>query len=215
MSSGRRVEDLIRRATVADLPAMARIHVASGTPGLLTDLGEWFLRRAYYRRLLEDPRGRALAMDLDNKMVGFVTFSTDSERMYSSIFRGSILELGGAVIARSLRRPRVARDLLETVLQVGGSVPERAIKSEIVSLEIERQYQGMGFGYFLLRAAAEELRAMGATPIKARILQDFPAVERLYAQTGFVAGTPFRLHGRRWRFMLTPEAGSPTAADVA
>ena len=38
----------IRQATTADLASMAHIHATSGTPGLLSDLGEEFLRDVFY-----------------------------------------------------------------------------------------------------------------------------------------------------------------------
>ena len=51
-----------------------------------------------------------------------------------------------------------------------------------------------------------KLRAAGASRIKARILVDNVAVERLYPPLGFRRGETFRLHGRNWVLMVLDDA---------
>ena len=51
-----------------------------------------------------------------------------------------------------------------------------------------------------------ELRAAGATRIKARILAENVAVERLHPPLGFRRGATFRLHGREWLLMVLDDA---------
>ena len=80
------------------------------------------------------------------------------------------------------------------------------IPAEAVSLEIAPAYQGFGLGFLLLQAAVEALRAGGARRIKARILVENRAVERLHPPLGFRRGTEFRLHGRNWVLMILDDA---------
>jgi GNAT superfamily N-acetyltransferase len=180
---------------------MATIHRTSGTPGLLSDLGQRFLERVYYAGLLEDVESGADVLELEHSVIGFVSYSRDS----ASMFRSVILRrarLSAICIARAAaRKPRVLRDLLETILATSRNSLARDVKSEIVSLEIASGHQGLGLGFTLLKRAVDLLVDEGR-PIKARILTDNSAVERLYQALQFRSVGAFRLHGRAWTMLV-------------
>ena len=185
---------------------MARIHATSGTPGLLSDLGEAFLRDVYYAGLLASPVGKARVIEVGGNVAGFVTYSLDSDRLFGEVFQGRRVATVIAVVRASVRKPRVSIDFLQTVLTVKRASEGSDIRAEAVSLEVAREFQGLGLGFFLLQAAVEEMRAAGARRIKARLLADHRAVERLYPPLGFHRGAPFRLHGRDWVLMISDDA---------
>ena len=111
----------LRPALPSDVPEMAHIHAHSGTPGLLTDLGAGFLR-AYYRRLISSRLGRATVLDISGEVAGFVTASPDSTRLFEQIFGGRhVAGTALAVALASIRHPRTARSVLETVRSVRGT----------------------------------------------------------------------------------------------
>jgi GNAT superfamily N-acetyltransferase len=193
----------MRTAQPADLPSLARIHVGSGTPGLLADIGERYLRQVYYRRLLDSPVGRAEVIELAGHVAGFVTWSPRSALLYRSIV--APLPTAAFLARAALRRPRVARDFIESALHVEREAAD--VDAEIVSLEVDPAFQGLGLGFFLLERAVDDLRAAGAPAIKARILDGHDAVEALYARLGFARGDAFRLHGRPWRLLIWRAGG--------
>jgi len=195
----------IRRATAADLGAMAHIHATSGTPGLLSDLGERFLREVFYAGLLASPFGNAIVIEIEGKVGGFATYSPDSGRLFSDIFRPRKAATLRALARAFPRRPRVLVDFAQTVLTVdrtGADIP-----AEAVSLEVAPALQGLGLGFLLLQSSVTGLQAAGATRIKARILECNREVERLYPPLGFHRGPTFRLHGRDWVLMVLEPAG--------
>jgi len=196
----------IRAATPADLGAMAHIHATSGTPGLLSDLGEAFLRDVYYAGLLSSPAGKALVIEIGGKVAGFVTYSADSGKLFGEIFRRRIGTTLLALTRASLRKPRVTFDFAQTVFTVERSGEGSDIPAEAVSLEIAPAFQGLGLGFLLLQRAVTDLRAAGATRIKARILAANQAVERLHPPLGFHRAATFRLHGRDWVLMVLDDA---------
>jgi GNAT superfamily N-acetyltransferase len=200
--AAKRFSRAIRPATPADLGAMARIHATSGTPGLLADLGEGFLRDIYYRGLLASPLGRALVVEAGGRVGGFVSYSVDSARLYRDIFRRRRVATLVAVARASLRRPRVALHFLQTILTVDRKDGGADYPAETVSLEVDPAFQGLGIGFVLFQAAITELRALGATRIKSRILADNRAVERLHPPLGFREKVRFRLHGRDWILLV-------------
>ena len=196
----------IRQATTADLASMAHIHATSGTPGLLSDLGEEFLRDVFYAGILRSPLGKAVVIEVGGAVAGFQTYSVDSDRLFSDIFRRRKTATVLALARASLRKPRVALDFAATVLAVRRSGEGSDIKAETVSLEVAPAYQGFGLGFLLLQAGVNELRRAGATRIKARILVENTAVERLHPPLGFRQGGRFRLHGRDWVLMVLDDA---------
>ena len=204
--AAQRFRKSIRAATTDDLGEMAHIHATSGTPGLLSDLGVAFLRDVYYAGLLASPAGKALVIDVGGNVAGFVTYSPDSSRLFSEIFRRRIGATLLALARASVRKPRVLLDFAQTVFSVRRAGEGWDIPAEAVSLEIAPAFQGFGLGFVLLQAAVEDLKAAGATRIKARILVENRAVERLHPPLGFRRGALFRLHGRDWVLMVYGDA---------
>jgi len=196
----------IRAATPADLGAMAHIHATSGTPGLLSDLGEAFLRDVYYTGLLASPVGKALVIEIGGKVAGFTTYSADSGRLFGEIFRPRLGRTLLAVAKATLRKPRVPIDFAQTVLTVDRTGEGSDIRAEAVSLEVAPEFQGLGLGFLLLQTAVADLRAEGVTRIKARILASNRPVERLHPPLGFHRASTFRLHGRDWVLMVLDDA---------
>lgn len=190
--------DAVRPASHDDLSAMARIHATSGTPGLLADLGERFLRDVYYRGLLDSPDGSSSVIPVAGDVVAFVTWSRNSDRLFSDIFRRRLFRASWLVLVAGIRKPRVLRDFAQSVLTVRRSTVGSDIDAEIVSLEVAPAYQGLGLGLTLLDRATGDLVASGVPAIKARLLDGHTAVSRLYDRLGFMREAPFRLHGRDW-----------------
>jgi len=197
----------IRHATRADIAAMADIHVRSGTPGLLSDLGEAFLRDVFYRGILESPIGHGFVIEINGTIAGFETFSLNSDRLFAHVFRRRLGATLLALARAAIHKPRVLRDFVETVITVRSRGEAAAIPAESISLEVAPEFQGIGLGFLLLQAGVNELRALGAGRIKARILENNTAVERLYPPLGFRRAGRFKLHGRDWVLMVLDDAG--------
>ena len=197
-----RFRDAIRPARPADLPVLAAIHVTSGTPGLLSDLGAQFLERVYYRGVLESPLASIYVLEMAQSPAGFVAFSPDSDRLFVQAMGRRWYLAGWLILLAGLRRPRVMRDLLETVLSVRRHDLDRGIKAEVFSLQIHLRYQGLGLGLILLERALARLQEQGCTEVKSRTLVSNVPVERLHEYCGFRAAGTFRLHCRVWHMMV-------------
>jgi ribosomal protein S18 acetylase RimI-like enzyme len=198
----------IRPATPADLAAMAHIHATSGTPGLLTELGEAFLRDVFYAGLLKSRFGQARVIDVSGRVAGFSTYSPDSARLFRDIFRPRLGRTLLALARASVRRPRVALHFAQTVLVVDRHGAGADIPAEAVSLEVAPEFQGLGLGFLLLQAGVTDLQSQGVSRIKARILECNREVERLYPPLGFHRGGSFRMHGRDWALMVLDTPGT-------
>ncbi len=184
---------------------MAHIHATSGTPGLLSDLGEAFLRDVYYRPAGPAPgEGRSHRDRREARRVRYLQHRFG--RLFGEIFRPRFRQTLLAVARATLRKPRVAIDFAQTVLTVDRTGEGSDIRAETVSLEVAPEFQGLGLGFPLLQAGVTDLQAMGATRIKARILTSNSPVERLHPPLGFHRASTFRLHGREWVLMVLDDA---------
>lgn len=119
-SATRTTDDfVIRHASRADLPEMARIHVRMLPVGLFPALGERFVRR-WHRTYLDCRFGVALVAgdvtDPSGEIAGFLVGSTDHAGYMSALVAHrrqlSRLALAGAV--GMLRRPRLIGRFLRT-----------------------------------------------------------------------------------------------------
>jgi GNAT superfamily N-acetyltransferase len=194
--------DRIRPAGADDLASIAAIHHGSGTPGLLADLGPAFLERVYYRGILESPIAETYVIELDLAPAGVVSLTTDANRLFTQVFRRRLFLAARLAMAAAVRRPRILRDLIETVLDVRRNPLGGGITAEIISLQVAPRYQGVGLGLFMLQRATDRLLQLGAVPFKSRMLASNTAVTRLYAFLGFRMAGSYALHGRTWEMWI-------------
>jgi len=205
-STSERISRQIRPITGSDLKALAEVHIGSGTPGFLSDLGISFLENIYYAVLIDDPYSGGAAIDIGNEVAGFVTYSTDSSKLFRSIFLKKPIPFIMSIIKSMLKRPRILLDFLGVVFHVQADRLATGVDAEVVSLEVRPPYQGLGLGYFLIERAVSELRTKKqGQPIKVRIFSDHVAVARLYESLNFHEVGKFRLNGRNWSMMVNDE----------
>jgi GNAT superfamily N-acetyltransferase len=182
---------------------MAHIHATSGTPGLLTDLGEPFLRDVYYRSIVRARLGRAQVLALDGAVVAFVSASPAAGSLFRSIFARHPIKLVSALVRGSVRNPRLILSFAEAALAVSHEPESRGVDAEIISLEVQPRMQHLGLGYVLLSSIIADLRRDDpATPIKVRILAGHREVERLYDALDFTTIRTFQMQGRPWKLLL-------------
>jgi GNAT superfamily N-acetyltransferase len=120
VTGARPVGDLVlRRATYADLPETARIHVGLLPAGLFPALGERFVRQ-WHRTYLDSPFGVALvacdAADPAGGLAAILLGSTDHAGYMNSLLknRRAVVRLAVAGAGGLLRRPRLTGRFLRT-----------------------------------------------------------------------------------------------------
>lgn len=196
----------------------------------LARFGPGFLR-TYHRAWIESPGGLALAaVDADDAIVGVILASLDPAGHYRWMLTHAGPRLAARLVARSLREPALARDLIATrAARYAGAVWRQLTRrsrpapvatarprvGEVTHLMVRTEARGMGAGAALL---AETERRAGAAGVKELVLVTPPELEsrHFYEHLGWEAtGSLTSRSGERFIRFCRHLDGSTGAAGAA
>lgn len=197
---------VITSVTEADLPALARVHVASFGDSFLATMGEPFLRH-YFRAFMEEPRAVAMVCRRrdDGEIAGFVCGSEDVARHYRAFMRRHMLPSLPAVASRVVRKPSLAWAVLQRVWKVGrmnmtarrpgaGQLPVQGPSlppASLMTIGVHPNYRRQGIGELLAQTFTFEMGKRGVPRIKLGVRSDNAGARKLYERLGWrqVPGT--------------------------
>jgi glycosyltransferase involved in cell wall biosynthesis/ribosomal protein S18 acetylase RimI-like enzyme len=185
-----------RRATIEDVPALARMHSTAIDSGFLPTLGRRFMVRLY-RALVSDPDAVVVVADDNGVAIGFVAGVPDTGAFYRRFVRRHGAGAGFAALPR-LIRPSVLRRAWETLRYegAGGEIP-----AELLSMAVDDAYRGRGVGYELGARFLEEMRDVGA--VKVVVGAENQVAIGVYRKVGFAVFGDVEVHaGERSKVMV-------------
>ena len=202
----------IRAGTRGDTQGVAVLHAGQISEGFLSLLGVRFLQ-LLYRRILLHPASFLLVADDHGDSVGFIAGSTDVAGLYRSFLwrdgAAALIRAAGP-LARGWRR------VLETLRHGrpdGDGTPPGA---ELLSVAVDRSWQGRGTGGLLVASLLEEMAARGRGVVTVVVGAENDGAVALYVRCGFVAVERFELHpGTESLFMRWERAGPPAPSEAA
>ncbi len=182
---------IIRPATDADLPVIARLHAERIAEGFLSSLGPGFLRRLY-RRVLRSDGSFVLVAAADATVQGFVAGVPDLGALYREFM------LRDGVVAGVLAAPKLLRALprvLETLRYPAatGDLPD----AEILAVAVDTAWGGRGIGRDLVRAATAEFHTRGVETAKVVTTADNATALAMYRAADFTRATTVEVHAGR------------------
>jgi ribosomal protein S18 acetylase RimI-like enzyme len=162
------MSDRPRPATVADLEAVAEVHLAAFPESFLTRLGHTFLRW-YYAEVLRTPTGILLLDVEDGLVTGFVAgFARPSSFHRSLAMRA--WRVAPSLAFAMARRPDVVGRALSNVVRIGrlagGDQPHDGATSELASLAVRPSHAGRGIGSRLVVAFSTTAARSGSTAVE-------------------------------------------------
>lgn len=182
---------MIREMELADVPQVARVHLASFPGFFLSFLGERFLA-LFYAGVCRSAHGiRFVAVDEQGRPGGFVVGSTDPGGFYSELLRRDWFRFGLASLTALLRKPAILFRLLRALRQPSSSRVERA-GAALFSLGVDPRLQGRGSGKRLVGAFLDEARRRGCRTVSLttdRVGND--PVNSFYRAMGFTVKQQF------------------------
>ncbi len=195
-----RAEVVVRPAEVADLAAIARVHVRAFDGFFLTLLGEGFLRE-YYRLTLEHDGGLLLVAESEGQVTGFASGFLRPVAFYERLSR-SKWRLAPAILRAVLRRPSTLGRILGAARHVGGreaaKAPWDGDPAELASIGVDPAHGGHGIGTALLEAFASSAGKSGADYVYLTTDADHnDGVNAFYARNGFDLVTSYTAAGER------------------
>ena len=179
----------IRLATIADAPAMARLHATEIDEGFLPTLGAGFLGHLY-RRVVRSPSSFAYVVDDDAAVVGFAAGTENLRALYRSfLLRDGVVVVlaAGPRIARSWRR---VMETLRYPAREGAVLPP----AELIAIAVGREARGRGVGRELVDAVTAEFARRGVTAARVVAGADNEAALGLYRACGFRTAATLHVH---------------------
>jgi ribosomal protein S18 acetylase RimI-like enzyme len=179
----------IRPATIADAPAMARLHATEIGEGFLPELGDRFLGHLY-RRVVRSPSSFAFVVDDGAGVVGFAAGAENLRALYRSfLVRDGIAVVlaAGPRIARSWRR---VVETLRYPARDGADLPA----AELIAIAVGPGARGRGLGRELVATVTAEFARRGVTAARVVAGADNEAALRLYRACGFRTAATLQVH---------------------
>jgi ribosomal protein S18 acetylase RimI-like enzyme len=181
--------DLIRPATVADAPAMARLHASEIGEGFLPTLGPRFLT-LLYQRVVRSQSSFAFVADPGDGAVGFAA-GTESLR---SLYRSFLLRDGFvAVVVSGPRLARAWRRVWETLRYPAREAADLP-PAELIAIAVGHDARGGGLGRLLVDAVTAEFARRGVAGARVVAGVDNEPALRLYRACGFRPAATLQVH---------------------
>jgi len=174
-------------------PEVAALHTTGIATGFISSLGIDFVT-ALYETIAESEFAFGLVAQEDNRVVGFIAFTTNLGELYKSVVWKKGPRLAFLMGARMFSFHRMKK-ALETLFY-----PTRAHKmhlppAELLSIAVSEQERGRGLAAQLLQKGLGECASRGIREIKVLVGADMTPANRLYVKCGFELVGQIDSHG--------------------
>ncbi|MCP3977874.1 MAG: GNAT family N-acetyltransferase [bacterium] len=184
---------VVRPMRAADAEHVARCHVEQIPTGFLSSLGRRFLTHLY--RAMHGSRDAILfvAVDRDERVVGFACGAEDVSRLYRSILlrRGWLYAI---LLLRHATSPSTLRRMLET-LSHPRRVDRRLPDAELLSIALEPELRGTGVADDLLAAVTREFHRRGRKSCRVLVGAGIERANAFYSARGGSPAARILSHG--------------------
>jgi len=195
-----------------DAATVARLHMSLFGYGPVGQLGEGFLSRFCYTKLVKEGLIHAAVFEVDGQPAGFVAYTTLAVTFHRLALRKYPLRAGGALIYSMVRSPRVVLGVLKALhLMVSRRTQQEELGSdpcaEILAFGVLPQYRdrefvrrtGIRISQSLVEHAMAYFKSKGLTEARAVVDADNRPTLLFYRMLGaslepyVQAGVPSRL----------------------
>jgi ribosomal protein S18 acetylase RimI-like enzyme len=191
---------------------LAEIHSEALPDDFLPSLGRAFLESVYYPAALRSPHGTTLVATAGDHPIGFVTVAHDADRFLGAVIRQHLFRIAYFVVRAILRRPRTALEALGLAWAVLTGRPDE-VRGEIVFIAVDARQRGAGVGSALVGAALSYLAEQGVHRCRTKTLAANEGVIGMYRRLGWDVRERFRLIGREYATIVSPEIRRAGVAD--
>lgn len=193
----------VRQATVAEIPAVAKIHAEALPEDFLPSLGLDFLERVHYPAAFSSAFGANLVAVAGTRPVGFVTISHDASMFSRDVMRRGVFQIVRYALRAALRDPRHLRMSAEVAWAILHGRPD-PVRGEIFLIAVDREWRGQGVGQALVRASLDYLSQHGVERCRTKTLAANSGVIGMYAGLGWLVRERFELIGREYVTIVSP-----------
>lgn len=173
--------------------AVARLHIEGIATGFISSLGLRFVT-ALYETIARSNDAIGLVACQDGNVIGFVTFTTNLNRLYKQMLRGAGLRFAGLLAVKMFRWSRIKR-VFETLLY-----PQRVEKldlpaAELLSIVVAADGRGKGVARELIQHGLQACKQQGIDQVKVLVAAENAPANSLYQKCGFNFAAQIDSHG--------------------
>ena len=138
-----------------------------------------------YRAIITDSSGIAIIAEQKNKIIGFVTGTSQLPGFYKRLLKKHLIGFLKASLKGFFRRPSILPHLLRAFSMPGQPLPAENCAT-LMSIAVDPDYQNRGIGKLLVNAFIKEARSRGSQYVNLFTdALDNDAVNRFYQSLGF------------------------------
>ena len=169
------------------------MHISGIATGFISSLGTDFVR-VLYETIAESQFGFGLVAEINERVVAFVVFTPDINKLYKSvIFKRGLyffLLLAGKMFSIS----RIKK-VFETIFYPGRVNNLGVPVAELLSIVVAPEERGKGLSSMLTRKGFEQCRQRGIEKVKVLVGADNKPANALYLKCGFQLAGQMENHG--------------------
>jgi ribosomal protein S18 acetylase RimI-like enzyme len=172
----------------------AHLHIQGISTGFISSLGQEFVA-ALYEAITEDKNSFGfVAIEDDEKVLGFVAFSINLSRLYKyvALRKGFKFAL---ILVRKMFSLKVFKKVIDNILYPGKMKKMNLPSAELLSIVVAPQGRGKGIAKQLVGAGFEECRKRGIDKVKVLVAVQNEMANKLYLKCGFELVTQIENHG--------------------
>jgi ribosomal protein S18 acetylase RimI-like enzyme len=189
-------EIVVRRMTTSDIEAVVSLQVAYLNGSIVTDLGPRFLA-AFHAAALQHGRTLAfVAVDVEQRLAGFVTASTDVQAFNAHVKPRII-----GPMARALASPRgvwIGWNIVRSLFEAG---PQPRVPAELLLLVVAPSYRRRGIAQRLVISIDDAFRRELIARYRVAVRSHLAVARQFYLATGFEPEQELTVLGRPMTYL--------------
>ena len=154
----------IKIVDISQIDELVEIHKSAFKGFFLTELGDEFLR-TYYRSLVMSDSGVIVGAIQDGRLVGFMAATKYSSGFNSSLIKNNLFTYAVIGVKLLFTRPKALVRLFKNFSKSPVGIEDRGDYSEMLSMGVFDEFQGMGIGRMLMTGTENYLSNRGATRV--------------------------------------------------
>jgi ribosomal protein S18 acetylase RimI-like enzyme len=173
---------------------IATLHIQGINRGFISSLGINFVTALYEAIAQSSSSFGFAAEDDDGRVLGFVTFTTNLNRLYKSVVAKKGWRFAMLLIGKLFSLKRIRR-VFEALFYPSRVKKMDLPSAELLSIVVDPESCGAGLGTELVRKSLEHCRWIGLDRVKVLVGADKKPANRLYRKCGFEFVGQIENHG--------------------
>ena len=172
---------------------VANLHISGIPAGFISSLGVGFVT-AIYEAVAEDKSSFGFVAVEDDKVLGFVAFSTNLSKLYKHIVFKKGLKFG-FILAKKMLSTQNIKKIWSNIFYPKKMKQMNLPDAELLSIVVSPEGQGKGIAKQLIEKGFIECAERGIDRVKVLVAADNKSANKLYLKCGFELVVQLDNHG--------------------